>query len=484
MVRSKYESGGGGARTRVRVEHRRSTSSGAWAAGWSVFSRCVRVRLREAMAPVSSQRLVPIRPSPLKGVATTKTITVITPVSVSATTINSVNSSAKRKLCAEAINSKTKKVNTGSSQQITTMGKRNARERSRVKQVNNSFLTLRQHIPGAAKAKKISKVETLKKAVDYIKHLSQILEEHENSITIRTSQSISNNISVNSPLTTVLTSQFTEITSEYTNAQQPVQTITVSSASKVYSDQPHLVFPSYYYNENISPVSANDYPLNNQPSENNHKSQISFKPESEFKSEPTLSFDLDSSLTPSYSDVSAPVTPVSQVSFILQQSQPITPFSISTPVYQTADSFNPVVAQSPISTASFPTSAATHSPNSLIIHSPSAATVYPSVLNHSQDSLIMHSPNSSAMYSPNSLPASPTCSPSATSNVDFTPTFEEVYHSNSDPSFIKARDFIIPPSELQYCLTPGMISIDIDKATATTKADLDLLDAIHLWQQS
>ncbi|KAG5888389.1 hypothetical protein JTB14_035695 [Gonioctena quinquepunctata] len=67
-----------------------------------------------------------------------------------------------------------------------SVARRNARERNRVKQVNNGFATLRQHIPDVIAAafessgkrgvnKKLSKVETLRMAVEYIKSLESIL---------------------------------------------------------------------------------------------------------------------------------------------------------------------------------------------------------------------------------------------------------------------------------------------------------------------
>ncbi|XP_037931590.1 achaete-scute complex protein T5-like [Teleopsis dalmanni] len=69
--------------------------------------------------------------------------------------------------------------------------RRNARERNRVKQVNNGFLNLRQHIPPAIVAdlsngrrgigpganKKLSKVDTLRMAVEYIRRLQHVIDE-------------------------------------------------------------------------------------------------------------------------------------------------------------------------------------------------------------------------------------------------------------------------------------------------------------------
>lgn len=55
--------------------------------------------------------------------------------------------------------------------------RRNERERNRVKQVNMGFSTLRQRVPDGVKNKKMSKVETLRSAVDYIKKLQKMLNE-------------------------------------------------------------------------------------------------------------------------------------------------------------------------------------------------------------------------------------------------------------------------------------------------------------------
>ncbi|KAK0080544.1 hypothetical protein PV326_008113 [Microctonus aethiopoides] len=82
--------------------------------------------------------------------------------------------------------------------QPASVARRNARERNRVKQVNNGFATLRQHIPqsvaqalggntagthGGSRAgsKKLSKVETLRMAVEYIRSLQRLLDDNDNS---------------------------------------------------------------------------------------------------------------------------------------------------------------------------------------------------------------------------------------------------------------------------------------------------------------
>ncbi|KAJ3597195.1 hypothetical protein NHX12_003595 [Muraenolepis orangiensis] len=59
------------------------------------------------------------------------------------------------------------------------VARRNERERNRVKQVNMGFQTLRQHVPNGAANKKMSKVETLRSAVEYIRALQHLLDEHD-----------------------------------------------------------------------------------------------------------------------------------------------------------------------------------------------------------------------------------------------------------------------------------------------------------------
>lgn len=85
---------------------------------------------------------------------------------------------------------KKRRVSDGSSSKVkpapqVAVARRNARERNRVKQVNNGFSLLRDHIPpeiaetfeqaGRGSAKKLSKVETLRMAVEYIRSLEQML---------------------------------------------------------------------------------------------------------------------------------------------------------------------------------------------------------------------------------------------------------------------------------------------------------------------
>jgi achaete-scute complex protein len=85
---------------------------------------------------------------------------------------------------------KKRRISDGSSTKVkpppaVSVARRNARERNRVKQVNNGFSLLRDSIPpeisdlfeqaGRGSSKKLSKVETLRMAVEYIRSLEKML---------------------------------------------------------------------------------------------------------------------------------------------------------------------------------------------------------------------------------------------------------------------------------------------------------------------
>lgn len=65
--------------------------------------------------------------------------------------------------------------------------KRNARERKRVQTVNGAFVRLRKFIPYENRHKRLSKVKTLRKAIEYIDHLQAMLgQDFEGSSTAST----------------------------------------------------------------------------------------------------------------------------------------------------------------------------------------------------------------------------------------------------------------------------------------------------------
>ncbi|XP_013778157.1 achaete-scute homolog 1-like [Limulus polyphemus] len=62
-----------------------------------------------------------------------------------------------------------------------TVARRNQRERNRVRLVNLGFANLRQHVPNNTKNKKMSKVETLRSAVEYIRQLQRLLSQNDDT---------------------------------------------------------------------------------------------------------------------------------------------------------------------------------------------------------------------------------------------------------------------------------------------------------------
>ncbi|XP_051899142.1 achaete-scute homolog 1-like [Pristis pectinata] len=55
--------------------------------------------------------------------------------------------------------------------------RRNERERNRVKLVNLGFTNLQRHVPQSGAGKRMSKVDTLRSAVDYIRRLEVLLRD-------------------------------------------------------------------------------------------------------------------------------------------------------------------------------------------------------------------------------------------------------------------------------------------------------------------
>ena len=85
----------------------------------------------------------------------------------------------------------------------SAVARRNERERNRVRMVNDGFSCLRQHIPYFPDKKKLSKVETLRCAVAYIKHLQDLITEHDSS----SAESLANSENECKNITTWVTGQ-------------------------------------------------------------------------------------------------------------------------------------------------------------------------------------------------------------------------------------------------------------------------------------
>lgn len=96
--------------------------------------------------------------------------------------------------------------------QAVSIARRNARERNRVKQVNDGFNALRRHLPASVVAalsggarrgsgKKLSKVDTLRMVVEYIRYLQQLLDESDAALGITRDKENNNPSSTIQPMT-------------------------------------------------------------------------------------------------------------------------------------------------------------------------------------------------------------------------------------------------------------------------------------------
>ncbi|XP_043944807.1 achaete-scute homolog 4-like [Protopterus annectens] len=79
--------------------------------------------------------------------------------------------------------------------------KRNERERQRVRYVNEGYARLREHLPSEFADKRLSKVETLRAAINYIKHLQSLLK-YKPSIPSRKEEDVS--MLISEPSTAIL----------------------------------------------------------------------------------------------------------------------------------------------------------------------------------------------------------------------------------------------------------------------------------------
>ena len=95
-----------------------------------------------------------------------------------------------------------------------SVARRNERERNRVKLINMTFATLREHLPYSTennKSKKMSKVDTLKAAIDYIRYLQTLVDDHD-----AVSAVLTNNCNIDSCVTFSLPTTQSPLTSPTT----------------------------------------------------------------------------------------------------------------------------------------------------------------------------------------------------------------------------------------------------------------------------
>lgn len=95
----------------------------------------------------------------------------------------------QQELAFEQSSMVTSKKEMYASEQPMSVVRRNERERNRVRQVNDGYVTLREHIPqevvtalsngGRGASKKLSKVDTLRLAVEYIRRLQETIVEYD-----------------------------------------------------------------------------------------------------------------------------------------------------------------------------------------------------------------------------------------------------------------------------------------------------------------
>lgn len=163
------------------------------------------------------------------------------------------------------------------------VARRNARERNRVKQVNNGFAALRERIPDEVAecfesshgnrrdaTKKLSKVETLRMAVEYIRSLEKVLEidnelKHYTTIVDDTPNTspLPSSISVSSQPAESSLTDFEDETTNLIQETTSLAEITIINGHQYIripgTNTYHLLSSAIYQNE------ENIQPLSNQP---------------------------------------------------------------------------------------------------------------------------------------------------------------------------------------------------------------------------
>lgn len=163
----------------------------------------------------------------------------------------------------------------GTPHQPASVARRNARERNRVKQVNNGFATLRQHIPASVAAalspnnnnnsstrssnKKLSKVETLRLAVEYIRSLQRMIEEYETKVPTNGTKITGETVSRYYPVEMQLQQGLT--TPPISEASSPTPSFTSESSISANSTYIQTALYSTENYENYEPHSPEDEEL-------------------------------------------------------------------------------------------------------------------------------------------------------------------------------------------------------------------------------
>lgn len=143
------------------------------------------------------------------------------------------------------------------------VAKRNARERRRVQAVNTAFARLRKCVPFDNRNKRLSKVKTLQKAIEYIESLTDVLmseKSSSNEETFATSMQETCNISSSihrmpsSSSFTSFTDSFLSLASSSSSSATSSPSIPSPAQNIVSTHQVHLHHPHHlhhYTHENV-----------------------------------------------------------------------------------------------------------------------------------------------------------------------------------------------------------------------------------------
>lgn len=163
------------------------------------------------------------------------------------------------------------KSNPYSGAQAASIARRNARERNRVKQVNDGFNALRKRLPAAivnalsggarrGSGKKLSKVDTLRMVVEYIKHLQNLLDESDAALGIVTKNRVPMDTEMDTTPYEVDEGIFGGRNSPYSElVPSPTNSDCSSGVSSSYSsNNDHYAYNYQTSEEMISPVNDNE----------------------------------------------------------------------------------------------------------------------------------------------------------------------------------------------------------------------------------
>ena len=151
------------------------------------------------------------------------------------------------------------------------VARRNARERTRVKTVNDSYACLKSHVPAAARTKRMSKVDIIRHTIDYIQKLQKMISAPEGQEPVQQPhqtcpQQFAHQLQ--DALNTKMTQQSEHYFAQYPYSAQDYQQQPLSQVSQ---DPPTPVSPSYSVTSSgssYSSFSSSPSPFQLPPKEN------------------------------------------------------------------------------------------------------------------------------------------------------------------------------------------------------------------------